>query len=69
MKDAIRDIDFSRAHKDKVLVTTCEDGSCSLWETDTGNCLTTLELPAGVLYLAACCKHLQKLASLVFLKD
>ena len=50
-KDALRDLDFSRAHKDRVLVSACEDGSCSLWETETGDCLTTLELPAGAAQL------------------
>ncbi|KAK9808182.1 hypothetical protein WJX73_005830 [Symbiochloris irregularis] len=48
LKDALRDIDFSPGHKDKVLVTTCEDGTCTLWQTDTGMRITSLSLPADL---------------------
>ena len=46
-KEAFRDLDFSRAHKDRVLVGCAEDGSCSLWETQAGTQLSRLELPEG----------------------
>ena len=49
LKDALRDLDFSRAHRDRVLITCCEDGSCSLWETETGTRLSSLELPEGMI--------------------
>lgn len=38
---------------EQVLVTTCEDGTCTLWQTDTGMCISSLSLPAGVVP-AAC---------------
>ena len=49
MPDAVRDVDFSPAHHNRVLATTCEDGSCVLWEWSTRRRLTTLQLPAGIV--------------------
>ncbi|CAL8464126.1 g3661 [Coccomyxa elongata] len=48
LKDAVKDLDFSPAHKDKVLVATCEDGSCSLWAWERQLQIATLDLPQGL---------------------
>jgi hypothetical protein len=40
-------MDFSPAHKDKVLATTCEDGTCILWAWERQLQIAALELPAG----------------------
>lgn len=44
----MRDLDFSPAHKDKVLATTCEDGSCILWAWERQLQIAILELPQGM---------------------
>ncbi len=48
LPDAVRDVDFSPTHQNRVLATTCEDGSCVLWEWSTRRRLFTLQLPAGM---------------------
>lgn len=47
LKDPVKDLDFSPAHKDKVLAATCEDGSCSLWAWERQLQIATLDLPPG----------------------
>ena len=47
LPDAVRDVDFSPAHQNRVVATTCEDGSCVLWEWSTRRRLSTLQLPPG----------------------
>ena len=47
MKDALRDLDFSSAHGNKVLATTCEDGTCVLWEWASGTQIAAVDLPSG----------------------
>lgn len=38
---------YSGDHGVQVLVTTCEDGTCSLWQAETGEHITSLSMPAG----------------------
>lgn len=46
LTDAVRDIDFSRAHAhNKVIAVTCEDGTCSLWIWSEQMCVENLVLP------------------------
>ena len=47
LRDAVRDVDFSPAHKDKVLAATCEDGSCTLWAWEKQLQIASLDLPQG----------------------
>ena len=47
LRDAVKDLDFSPAHKDKVLAATCEDGSCSLWAWEQQLQIAVLDLPQG----------------------
>ena len=47
LPDGVRDVDFSAGHHNRVLCTTCEDGSCVLWEWEKGEQITRLALPAG----------------------
>lgn len=44
----LRDIDFSAAHLNRVLVMACEDGSCSLWDWANAALLVSLQLPQGL---------------------
>ena len=44
----MRDVDFSPAHQSRVVATTCEDGSCVLWEWRSRRRLSNLQLPTGV---------------------
>ncbi|BDA49251.1 probable prolactin regulatory element-binding protein [Coccomyxa sp. Obi] len=48
LRDAVKDLDFSPAHKDKVLAATCEDGSCSLWAWEQQLQIAILDLPQGL---------------------
>ena len=52
LPDAVRDVDFSPTHQNRVLASTCEDGSCVLWEWSSRRRLFTLQQPAG----ASACK-------------
>ena len=54
LPDAVRDVDFSPAHQNRVVATTCEDGSCVLWEWRTRQRLSSLQLPPGALTLVRC---------------
>lgn len=47
LRDAVKDLDFSPAHKDKVLAATCEDGSCTLWAWERQLQIAVLDLPQG----------------------
>ena len=58
LREAVRDLDFSRAHKDCVLAVCCDDGSCSLWDTQTGSQLSRLELPQGAPWARLDAQHL-----------
>lgn len=47
LSDAVRDVDFSRAHANSaVIAVTCEDGSCSLWSWSGSTHVGDLELPS-----------------------
>ncbi|KAK9814839.1 hypothetical protein WJX72_012445 [[Myrmecia] bisecta] len=48
LEDSLRDVDFSPVHRNKVLATTCESGSCVLWHWEKGQQIAALELPAGL---------------------
>lgn len=43
---AIRNIDFSFAHNDGVVVSTDESGACKLWDIASGELVTQLQPPA-----------------------
>jgi len=43
---AIRNLDFSVAHSDGVVVSTDESGACKLWNVASGDLVTQLQLPA-----------------------
>jgi WD40 repeat protein len=55
LKDSVRDVDFSPAHHHRVLVTTGEDGSCILWEWQSGEQILRLALPGGTSEAASAC--------------
>jgi len=43
---AIRNVDFSSAHNDGVIVSTDESGACKLWDIASGELVTQLQPPA-----------------------
>lgn len=46
---AIRNVDFSAAHADGVLISCDEAGACRLWAADNGELIAELQAPPGVL--------------------
>lgn len=53
MRDALRDVDFSPAHRNRILAATAEDGTGALWHWERGQPVASLELPPGPLCLLA----------------
>ena len=47
MRDALRDVDFSPAHRSRILAATAEDGTCALWHWERGEQVAVMELPPG----------------------
>ncbi len=47
MRDALRDVDFSPAHRNRILAATAEDGTGALWHWERGQQVAVLELPPG----------------------
>ncbi|KAK9868382.1 hypothetical protein WJX84_002942 [Apatococcus fuscideae] len=45
MRDALRDVDFSPAHRSRILAATAEDGTCALWHWERGEQVAVMELP------------------------
>ncbi|KAK9844529.1 hypothetical protein WJX74_003654 [Apatococcus lobatus] len=45
MRDALRDVDFSPAHRNRILAATAEDGTGALWHWERGQPVASLELP------------------------
>ena len=48
MRDALRDVDFSPAHRNRILAATAEDGTGALWHWERGQPVASLELPPGL---------------------
>jgi hypothetical protein len=44
---AIRNVDFSAPHGDRVIAAVDESGGCTLWAVDTAEAVARLEPPAG----------------------
>lgn len=48
---AIRNVDFSAAHADGVLISCDEAGACRLWVADNGELIAELQSPPGVPFM------------------
>lgn len=48
---AIRNVDFSAAHADGVLISCDEAGACRLWAADNGELIAELQSPPGVPFM------------------